>query len=563
MPTAHSANIRLKLEGLNNALQHNVHARLSTINTDEVTPDAHFQCRVDKTVRESLRALGYYSPIINFSFHPTINGKHDVLIIHINPGKPIKIQQVDIVLHGDAYQDSDYQKIIALGKSLLGKILNHGDYNSFKTNFSNMALQKGYFDAEFRKSQLAVSPSRYQAFWEIDFDSGKRYRFGKVRFHGAQICENYLQNLSKVHPGDVYNADTLAELHRRLAATNWFNSVIISPDFSHSKTNRILPLDAIVTPRTRNSLETSIGYSTDVGARIKTTWNKPWLNTHGQSLESNLSLSTPEQIVDLNYKIPLITDPLEQYYLLQGKFKREILNNIQSDSTILNVARHWDLSRDWQNTVNLRWSLDHFIPTNITNTTMLIYPGISITRTRQRGGLMASWGDNQRYSVDISHTTWHSDVNFIILQAQNIWIRTLGKKHRFVAHANLNWIKTNNFENVPPSLRFFAGGDRSIRGYKYKSLSPRDDDGKLTGASKLATGSLEYQYNLTRKWWGAIFIDAGEAVNNIKQSDFKIGTGIGVRWQSPVGPIKLDLSTPVADKYEHGPHFYVGLGPEL
>ncbi|VDZ96360.1 outer membrane protein, OMP85 family [Salmonella enterica subsp. enterica] len=115
---------------------------------------------------------------------------------------------------------------------------------------------------------------------------------------------------------------------------------------------------------------------------------------------------------------------------------------------------------------------------------------------------MPTWGDSQRYSVDYSNTAWGSDVDFSVLQAQNVWIRTLYDRHRFVMRANLGWIETGDFDKVPPDLRFFAGGDRSIRGYKYKSISPKDSDGNLKGASKLATGSLEYQYNVTGKWLG-------------------------------------------------------------
>ncbi len=79
----------------------------------------------------------------------------------------------------------------------------------------------------------------------------------------------------------------------------------------------------------------------------------------------------------------------------------------------------------------------------------------------------------------------------------------------------------------------------------------------------MATGSLEYQYNVSGKWWGAVFVDAGEAVNDISQSDIKTGAGIGVRWASPVGPIKFDIARPIGDREEHGLQFYVGLGPEL
>ncbi|STB50424.1 outer membrane protein assembly factor [Citrobacter koseri] len=194
---------------------------------------------------------------------------------------------------------------------------------------------------------------------------------------------------------------------------------------------------------------------------------------------------------------------------------------------------------------------------------MLLYPGVMISRTRSRGGLMPTWGDSQRYSIDYSNTAWGSDVDFSVFQAQNVWIRSLYDRHRFVMRGNLGWIETGDFDKVPPDLRFFAGGDRSIRGYKYKSISPEDSDGNLKGASKLVTGSLEYQYNVTGKWWGAMFVDSGEAVSDIRKSDFKTGAGVGVRWQSPVGPIKLDFAVPVGDKDEHGLQFYIGLGPEL
>lgn len=70
---------------------------------------------------------------------------------------------------------------------------------------------------------------------------------------------------------------------------------------------------------------------------------------------------------------------------------------------------------------------------------------------------MPTWGDSQRYSVDYSNTAWGSDVDFSVLQAQNVWIRTLYDRHRFVMRANLGWIETGDFDKVPPDLRFFAG----------------------------------------------------------------------------------------------------------
>ena len=129
--------------------------------------------------------------------------------------------------------------------------------------------------------------------------------------------------------------------------------------------------------------------------------------------------------------------------------------------------------------------------------------------------------------------------------------------------SHLGWIQTDDFEQVPPDLRFFAGGDRSVRGYKYESISPEDENGDLTGAEKLVTASFEYQYRVTGNWWGAVFFDIGQAVNNFNNQDWKKGVGVGVRWQSPLGPIKLDIATPVGDPDKHDVQFYIGLGPEL
>lgn len=559
---ASAANVRLQVEGLSGELEKNVRAQLSTIQSDEVTPDRRFRARVDDAIREGLKALGYYEPTIDFDLRPPPAKGRQVLIAKVTPGEPVRIGGTEVILRGGARTDRDYLDLLNT-RPAIGTILNHGDYDSFKSSLTRVAMRKGYFDSEFNKSQLGVSLDRHQAFWDIDYNSGERYRFGPVTFEGSQIRDEYLQNLVPFKQGDYYTSQDLAELNRRLAATGWFSSVVVAPQFEKSRQTKVLPLQGVVSPRKENTVETGVGYSTDVGPRVKGTWRKPWMNSYGHSLTSSLSLSAPEQQLDFSYKVPLLKSPLEQYYLMQGGFKRTDLNDTQADSTTLAVSRYWEMSSGWQRALNLRWSLDHFTQANVTNTTMLIYPGVSVNRTRSRGGLMPTWGDSQRYSVDYSNTMWGSDINFIVMQAQDVWIRTLYDRHRFVVRGNLGWIEADNFSKVPPDLRFFAGGDRSIRGYKYKSISPKDDDGKLMGASKLATGSLEYQYNVSGKWWGAVFVDSGEAVSDIRESNFKTGAGLGVRWQSPVGPIKLDIARPIGDKEEHGLQFYIGLGPEL
>ncbi len=125
-------------------------------------------------------------------------------------------------------------------------------------------MRKGYFDSEFTKAQLGIALGLHKAFWDIDYNSGERYRFGHVTFEGSQIRDEYLQNLVPFKEGDEYESKNLAELNRRLSATGWFNSVVVAPQFDKARETKVLPLTGVVSPRTENTIETGVGYSTDV-----------------------------------------------------------------------------------------------------------------------------------------------------------------------------------------------------------------------------------------------------------------------------------------------------------
>jgi len=534
--------LSLDIEGVGGEVARNVKARLFMINTEDTTDNHRLRSLVKAEITLALEALGYYHSAINFEFTPK-----SVLLAKITLGEPMVIAGIDVMLTGHAKNDPDYK---ALLKEIptIGSILNQGKFDEFVDALNGLAVSKGYFDAKMNETQLRIALDLNKAFWKIHFDSGERYRFGKVTFHGSQIKEPYLQNLVPFHIGDNYSADSTAELNRRLSATNWFSAALVSPNFGSLKTSQILPLDAVLTPRTKNNVELGVGYSTSIGPRLKASWNKPWVNSQGHSLTTKSNLSAAEQNLAFSYRIPLIKNALEEYYLLQAGLKTSRLNDTKSNTSTMNVAP---------------FCLEKFTQGKVDSITALLYPGISMSKTRQSGEAMPYWGDSQRYSLDISNKKWASDINFEIIQAQNVWIRTLGNKNRFIVKTHLGWIATKDFQRMPPSLRFFAGGDGSIRGYKLKSISPRDSDHKLTGATKLLTASVEYQYNVMGRWWGAAFVDSGEAVNNIRQSDFKTGVGIGIRWASPVGPIKFDIATPIGDKENKKFQFYIGLGPEL
>ncbi len=167
-----------------------------------------------------------------------------------------------------------------------------------------------------------MSLDRHQAFWDIDYNSGERYRFGPVSFYRFADPRRVPAKIwCPLNRGDYYTSQDLAELNRRLAATGWFNSVVVAPQFDKSRKTKVLPLQGrrFATQREHRGNRGRL-FDRRWAARESNMEKKPWMNSYGHSLTSSISLSAPEQQFDFSYKVPLLKSPLEQYYLMQGRF---------------------------------------------------------------------------------------------------------------------------------------------------------------------------------------------------------------------------------------------------
>ncbi|KGQ64538.1 membrane protein [Gallibacterium anatis 7990] len=554
--------ITLKVEGIKNkAAYNNVMVHLSSLKTIPVENSDRYYYLASKTIDEALRAVGYFNSKIDYQFVPQPNAKQDLLIANVALDKPVKIAEIQVQLLGDAEKDENF---LALQKQVpkLGTVLNQGVYDDYKAELEKVALAKGFFDYQFLTHRLAILPSAHEAYWQLAFDSGKRYRYGNIRFQGSQIREDYLRNILAIQSGDPYLINDLSELSTDLSASNWFKSVLVQPNID--KQSKKVDLDVLVQPRLKNSYEIGIGYGTDVGPRLQFGWNKPWINSRGQSFSSNFYISDPKKTIEATYKIPLLKQPLNYYYEISTGYEEEKKNDTDTSGLTLAILRYWNRETGWQNSFGVRARYDNFTQANVSNRTLLIYPTAGFNRTRVRGGLFPYWGDSQKITLNWGNKAVGSDVDFYSAIASTSWIRTYAENHRFLTRAEIGYLSTNQFDKIPPALRFFAGGDRSIRGYGYHKISPKDKNGELTGANRLFTASIEYQYQVKPKWWGAIFYDTGFASDRFAFNDLRKGAGIGVRWNSPIGAVKFDIATPINDKDDSkNIQFYIGIGAEL
>ncbi|EGR2186746.1 outer membrane protein assembly factor [Vibrio parahaemolyticus] len=550
------ADVSLKLKGIDGALEDNVKAYLSSIPEKDYSTSLRFQARLDQSITEALNALGYYHAKISYS----ISEGNDELIVNIHKGLPVKIKVMDVVISGEAKEDEEFANLIAKSPLKVGRILNQGEYDSLKSGIRNLALQRGYFNGDFKLNKLEVIPELNEANVRLHYDSGIRYHFGPVEITGSQIWENRVESMRPFEIGEPYLVSDVGEYNQNLSNTDWFSSVFVEPDLSKLEGGRELPIKVSLAPAAKNQIETGIGYSTDTGVRGTLKWKKPWVSARGHSFNTALSLSKPEQTITAGYKIPL-DDVLREYYQLQFGLKHLDNRDTESLESNLAVERHWLTDGGWHKTVYVRHLYENFSQGLQDDGVQFVLPGATFSRTRVRGGSMPMWGDKQSVTVEYGDPALLSETRVLRLLGRSSWIRGIGENHRGLFRLEGGANITEEFEKLSPSLRFFAGGDNNIRGYGYESISPVDESGALTGAKYILSSTLEYQYRVYGNWWAATFYDIGDAFNDTPE--WKSGAGVGIRWASPVGPVSFDFAWGLDEKPNNEFRIHFSLGPEL
>ncbi|MCS0449018.1 MULTISPECIES: autotransporter assembly complex family protein [Vibrio] len=550
------ADVSLTLKGIDGALEENVSAYLSSIPAKDYSTSLRFQARLDQSITEALNALGYYHAKISYS----IPEGNDELIVSIKPGLPVKVKVMDVVITGEAKDDEEFTKLIERSPLKVGKVLNQGEYDSLKSSIRNLALQRGYFNGDYKLSKLEVIPDFNEANVRLHYDSGIRYHFGPINITGSQIWENRVESMRPFEIGEPYLVSQVGEYNQNLSNTDWFSSVFVEPDLSKLDEGRELPIKVSLAPASKNQIETGLGYSTDTGVRGTLKWKKPWVSSRGHSFNTALSLSKPEQTITAGYKIPL-DDVLREYYQLQFGLKHLDNRDTESLESNLAVERHWLTDGGWHKTIYVRHLYENFSQGLQDDGVQFVLPGATFSRTRVRGGNMPMWGDKQSVTIEYGDPALLSETRVLRLLGRSSWIRGIGDNHRGLFRLEGGANITDEFEKLSPSLRFFAGGDNNIRGYGYESISPVDESGALTGGKYIVSSTLEYQYRVYGNWWAATFYDIGDAFN--ETPEWKSGAGVGIRWASPVGPVSFDFAWGLDEKPEREFRIHFSLGPEL
>ena len=549
----------VEINGLTDELLANVEAHLTL---DDLDCDADPQLvrreydALDREVRDALRALGHYRATIAAELD--LDADCWEAVVEIDAGRQTTIRGFVLeIVGGD--DDVAFSRIAANPGLATGDGLHHGRYEALKRRLRDVARDRGYPEAELTTARIDVYPDAAAADIAIRFETGPRYSVGPVTIEQDALAEDFVSNYITVETGLPFNNNDLSATHIALANSGYFDTISVRALAPDAETKTI-PVSVTVAGAPRLRINYGVGFSTDTGPRVRIGRDIRRFNDRGHQLTVDSQLSPVVSEVSANYRLPY-GDPRFEWASFDGGIKREDTETAESKSLEFGARRVLERAGGWSRTQFLDLLVEDFDVAEQTGRSRLLMPGINWTRLRADNALRPERGERLNIEVRGAGDAIGSDTSFVQTTVDYKLIRSFGSGARILARATAGATADDRFEDLPPSVRYFAGGDTSIRGYDFESLGPLDETGNVIGGEHLFVASIEYEHPVRDRWSVAVFADSGNAFAG-SDFDARTGVGIGARWRSPLGPVRLDIGFPVNDPTAN-PRIHISLGPDL
>lgn len=564
--------VEVVVEGLPSALRKPVLAQLS-IEQQKNDPGLSaaairvLHARAAAEISTALQPRGYYR--VQVASELTSGERGYVARYRVQPGPALRIGVLDLQVTGDGLDDPAIAALLKDFPLRQGDVLDHERYETAKTRLARLGADRGYLDAQFTRHEVQVDLAAYTASVALHYQTGPRYHFGAVQFEpGSGLRPELLERYVPFAAGEPFDARQLIEFRRGLVDSDYFQQIEITPRRDLAIGTEV-PIVVKLVPRPPNKYTLGLGYGTDTGVRGKLGWERRQLNEAGHRLATEINASQVRSDITARYIIPVRDPRTDQVSFNIGGIS-EYPDTSDSTRFTTGVAYthaggQWSLAEGriagWRSTYGLNYERERWETGSESGRTNLVLPNASWLYLVTDNRLITTRGWRAQLDVRGSNTALASDVTFAQARAQGKLIEPVGARGRVVARLDVGATWIDDFTTLPSSLRFYAGGDQSVRGYAYNSLGPTDATGAVVGGPYLLVGSLEYQHRILEKWSLAAFYDAGNAVDSF-EGPYYSGAGMGLHWKSPVGLIRLDVAWALTPE-DHPWRVHIIIGPDL
>ncbi|RAP59415.1 autotransporter assembly complex family protein [Oleiagrimonas sp. MCCC 1A03011] len=571
-PLCAKAGVTVRVQGLNDDLKQAVTAavRLSQYAKRDASAAQvrRLYAKAPDEARQALRPYGYYDARVDADLKQ--NGADWTVTLKVTPGDPVIVRDVDIQLDDAARKLPDVRSAIRQFKPRKGQRMDDGLYTASRDAIAGALTAVGYLDARMTVHKVEVTRATHSAVVHLAWQVGRRYRFGKVTFEGSQFRDGFLNRYVPFKRGDYFSQPDLLQLQQALTGADYFAVVNVLPDIEHAH-DGVVDINVQLKPAKRSVYTGGPFIGTDTGAGVRLGLERRWVNNRGHKWKNELVLAQRLKTLSTLYQVPL--PGTNQRSLNFGANYRQADTDTSKSRTLELVASESRLWHGWLRTVGIHALSGTFTvgkrggdPDNTLGIergqSTLVYPEISLVKKQGADPNYVRHGWRLSLTARSTLGTVLSDTRFAQVIADAKWIDAFSRRDRLIVRGTAGSTVVGDFSQLPPQLRFFAGGDQSVRGYGYQSIGPRNRYDRIIGGRNLLVGSVTAEHYFTTTWGMAAFVDAGNAFNG---SDYRprIGAGLGVRWRSPVGMIRVDFGVPLHDRNAHGVELHLVIGPDL
>ncbi|GAC1327406.1 MAG: autotransporter assembly complex family protein [Collimonas sp.] len=519
---------------------------------------------VDEQVTQLTSTEGYFSPKTTVTVEP---GEIKTIHLKIDPQQRTMVSAAVINVIGSAATEAPerVQQIQQNWSLPAGQPFRQADWATAKENGLQVLLKKRYPAAKIAHSEARVTPEDNDAKLSVQYDSGPGFTLGALHITGTKrYPASIIENVNPLQVGEEYSVDRLLLLQRQIQNTPYFGNVIVSIDDDPAHAQET-PVNVQVTEFQTQRLRAGLGYASDTGAQVQGRYTN--YNVFGKAwvFDAQTKIEQRRQYGALDLSMP--PDTRSFVNGINGSYDRTTLQGVDLRSMKIGLKRARSLE-NYDTALTLDYYRDRLqqidgatLPPNTVvrpGEHQALVPGFAWVRRAVDDPIFPRSGHIFSIQTGFALKGLLTDQTFFRADGRYKYYFPVAKRDVVILRTELGGVFTaGSSASVPASLLFRAGGNESVRGYSYDSIG-NAQNGTVYPTKYLVTGSAEYQHWLTRQWGGALFYDVGSATDSWAHRSIKVGTGVGVRYRSPVGTVNLDLAYGVQAK-QFRPHISLGI----
>ncbi|MEE4174861.1 MAG: BamA/TamA family outer membrane protein [Xanthomonadales bacterium] len=591
-----ASDLELVVRGVDGALAENVRAHVGSlwVSGAALSSERRRQELVDREelrAAQALRPLGYYQPTIQGRLEQRDN-ENWTLFLDIERGPPVRVKAVNLDIRGPGAGVSVVRDWVDAWPLPPGRTLDQGVWTTQKAEIIDVLESEGFLAAEITESTLALDLVANEADLTLQVESGVQFVMGAVEYDQDLVRPVVLQSIPRFSPGDPYSVWAVERLRQDLWRTGYFGEIDVREERIESSEPPRVDFRVLAGPRNRITHQGTLGYGTDSEFRTQYNVTRHLLSDRGDSITAGLGWQQRDQElrVAMEYRLPRRDPDARKYWVVNTVLRQErrelflesdgeetdriTRTDIQEYLLRLGHGRMRGVGRSQEWLVE-HWFMDLLAEEDGIDSADLGSGPIPIvagdTPVPERSGSVRSLafgfqvdlpviegrgfrtvGHHERAWAIASSDSLGSDVEFQQVYFSSRWNRLLTPRLMLFLRGEAGYTNADVDEFVvaqdgeesrvelttlPNTYRFRAGGSRSVRGYDFETLSNNG-----FGSNNILTASVELEYNVVGDWAGAVFYDVGNAFNDWSNPGLKQGWGVGVRWYTLAGPIRLDVA---------------------